>query len=615
MKKKIVAFAVTAAMLVTNAVPVFAVGGWGETPVVENENPNVVIVDEKGISTDDVEGTVAGGVDFQTVVDLNGCEDKKAGNTLTLSLTFAQDKKVDLVLTKTNEAGNDPAQYSAKLGSGETVTGLYGICSFNWTVDEDGIEVVIYQYGKRMTSVGTLTADVPEDASGVIGLNAKASFGTHTMYVEYPQNVKSMQVVGEDGKAASQPVVGETYTVKSITLDHDTVISEKITKYVDITWYATKNGESKELTASNDGLTCKIPDNDTTKGAVISVTAKAIQSAGIEGEASWGKDSEAIAIADRIYGANRFQTALQVAEKIKAENGGIDAVVVANGDDFADALSGTALAKAEKAPILLVNKYNEAAVIEFIQDNLDYTDKVYILGGTGAVSAAFESAVVRYDEKRLGGANRYETNVAILKQIEVLDKADGVHNLLENIAVCSGLTYPDALSVSATGMPVLLVGSALTAEQDEFMKSINVNGNNLNDKYYIIGGTGAVSAAVESDLRSLDYVDNVALTGSAADVVRVSGENRYTTNKAVVEKFFAGNEKAAYIASGDEFADALTGGALAAINDKPLLLVNEYNTVEAGKIVNGNGYAMIVIGGTGAVSAKAVQDVYNTKVA
>ena len=71
----------------------------------------------------------------------------------------------------------------------------------------------------------------------------------------------------------------------------------------------------------------------------------------------------------------------------------------------------------------------------------------------------------------------------------------------------------------------------------------------------------------------------------------------------------------ALYASGDDFADALTGGALAAINDKPLLLVNEYNTVEAGKIVNGNGYAMTVIGGTGAVSAKTVQDVYNTKIA
>lgn len=613
MRKKIVAFAVTAAMLVTSAVPVFAVGGWGETPVVENENPNVVIVDEKGISTDDVEGTVADGVDFQTVVDLNGCKAQNKGNTLTLSLTFAQDKKVDLVLTKTNEAGPNPAQYSAKLGSGETVTDLSGICSFNWTVDEDGIEVVIYQYGKRLTPVGTLTADIPEGASGVIGLNAKTSFGTHTLYVEYPQNVKSVEVVDEDGKAATQPVPGEKYTVKSITLDYDTVISENITTYVDVTWYATKNGKSEEL---GTGLTCTIPDDDRTKGAVISATAKAIQSAGIEGEASWGEDSEAIAIAERIYGADRFKTALEVAEKIKAENGGnLDAVVVASGDDFADALSGTALAKAENAPVLLVNKYNETGAIEFIQDNLDYTDKVYILGGTGAVSEAFEKAVSRYDEKRLGGANRYETNISILKQIEELDKADTENNLLQNIAVCSAMSYADALSVSATGMPVLLVGNAITDEQDEFMKSINVNGNNLNDKYYVIGGTGAVSANVESELRSLDYVDNVSAAGSAADVVRISGDDRYETNKAVVDRFFKGDEGMAYIASGDDFADALTGGALAAINGKPLLLVNNYNTELAGKIVNGNEYAMTVIGGTGAVSATALQKVYNTEVA
>ena len=233
---------------------------------------------------------------------------------------------------------------------------------------------------------------------------------------------------------------------------------------------------------------------------------------------------------------------------------------------------------------------------------MDYSGRVYILGGTSAVSSDFEKDVNRFDEVRLGGATRYDTNIAILQRIAKLDDTR-----MDEIAVCAGLNYPDALSASATGMPVLLVGRAITEAQDEYLKTIN----DINDMYYLIGGTTALSAGIERDLRSLDYVNNTASSGAEADVVRIAGDDRYETNEMVVNRFFAGNTGGtAYIAYGMSYADALTGGALAANMEKPLLLVNGSNTERAAKNIKDKGYDMTVIGGVNAVSAETVQTIY-----
>ncbi len=606
MKKKIVAFAVTAAMIVTSAVPVFAVSGWGETTLPENDNPNIVKVDKGGITTERVKGDIEDGIQFETIVDLNNCKTYNEGNKLNFSLNYSEDESLALTLTKTNAAGKSPAVYEAQLGeNGEKVSGLSGICAFEWTVDEEGVTVDVYQYGKAHTVAGTMTVEgFPENVTGVISLYADTSANTHIMYVQYPENITGVQVVGGEGKAASQPVAGETYSIDSITLDHDTVLSSDdfdLTNYVDAKWTASKNGKSETI---GTGLSCKVEDNDATKGAVIGVTVTYKEGTGIFGSASWGSGSAPLAVAERLYGDDRYDTAIQVAEELRENLSGkrFSAVVVADGRDFADALSGTALADVENAPILLVNPANEDKVADYIGEHMDYSGKVYILGGTSAVSAGFEKEVERFDEVRLGGATRYDTNIAILEQIEDLDATR-----MDEIAVCAGLNYPDALSVSATGMPVLLVGRTITEGQDEYLKSIN----DINSMYYLIGGTTALSAGIERELRSLDYVNNTASSGDEADVVRIAGDDRYETNEMVVNEFFAGNAGGtAYIAYGMSYADALTGGALAANMEKPLLLVNSNNTEKAAKIIKDKGYDMTVIGGINAVSAETVQTIY-----
>ena len=279
----------------------------------------------------------------------------------------------------------------------------------------------------------------------------------------------------------------------------------------------------------------------------------------------------------RIAGANRFETAIKVADKLKSELGVVkfNNIVVANSDEFADALSATALAADKDAPILVVNKNNESTVKTYIANNLNKGGNVYIIGGTAVVSESFEKSLTGCKVTRLGGSDRYETNLAVLKAIGVTGASD--------IMVASGLKYPDALSASATGNPVLLVGKTLTDNQKAYLATLGGN-----DDYYVIGGTAAVNATVMNQL-------NASKLGT---VTRLGGDTRYETGLAVADEFFT-NARNVVIASGDDFPDGLTGGVLANAMNAPLMLVNQYNTDVAADYVDDNSVrTVIAIGGT-----------------
>ena len=288
----------------------------------------------------------------------------------------------------------------------------------------------------------------------------------------------------------------------------------------------------------------------------------------------------------RVAGDDRFETAIEVADKLKSQLGVVkfNNIIVANSDEFADALSAAALAADKDAPVLLVNENNESAVKRYIADNLNKGGKVYIIGGTAVVSEGFEKSLTGCKVTRLGGADRYETNLEVLKSLDLKGASD--------IMVASGFLYPDALSASATGNPVLLVGKALTGNQKEYLKTLGGD-----DDYYVIGGTTAVNE---------DVARAVGVYGS---VTRLGGDTRYETGLAVAEEFFE-NARTVVIASGDDFPDGLTGGVLANAMNAPLLLVNRYNTDIAADFVDDNGVRRVIaIGGTAAISEETLNKV------
>ena len=285
----------------------------------------------------------------------------------------------------------------------------------------------------------------------------------------------------------------------------------------------------------------------------------------------------------RLAGSNRITTSLLTADQLKAEMGvdKFDAVVLASGLNFPDALSGSYLAAVKNAPILLTAKGFEAEVNAYITENLAEGGTVYVLGGEAAVPEALLQGLTGV--QRVAGANRFETNLEILKTA-------GVNG--SDILVCTAMNFPDSLSAAAAQKPILLVGDKLTAEQEAFLKL-------LGDKnYYIIGGTGAVSKAVEHALQNYGGTN------------RLAGNNRYDTSVLIAKTFF-GNAEKVVLAYGMNYPDGLCGGALAAAMNGPVILVQDGFIDQASAYIRDKGIAEgYILGGTGLISDASIREIW-----
>ncbi len=258
----------------------------------------------------------------------------------------------------------------------------------------------------------------------------------------------------------------------------------------------------------------------------------------------------------RIYGAERVATSLAVADELKTIVGSekFENIVIASGGSYPDALAGSYLARVKNAPVILVNSNNEAKVADYVKANLADGGKVYILGGESAVSKKFETSIAPNETVRLGGANRYETNILILEEAGVTS---------ENLLVCTGTGYADCLSASAVDKPILIVGKELTKAQREYLSGLSA------DKIYAIGGENTVSSSI---MRTVGQA-----LGTNPETVRLAGSTRFETSVMVAEEFFGDNIDSVVISYGRNFPDGLSGGPLATALNGPLLLVTNDN--------------------------------------
>jgi putative cell wall-binding protein len=111
----------------------------------------------------------------------------------------------------------------------------------------------------------------------------------------------------------------------------------------------------------------------------------------------------------------------------------------------------------------------------------------------------------------------------------------------------------------------------------------------------ILGGTAVVSSGVATALKQYT-------TGT---VTRLSGADRYETAVAISAATFASGVPIAYIATGTNYPDALSGAAAAAGGPGPILLVpgSTIPTSVATELTRLKPGRIVILGGTAVVSS------------
>lgn len=288
---------------------------------------------------------------------------------------------------------------------------------------------------------------------------------------------------------------------------------------------------------------------------------------------------------ERIWGADRYATAAALSQA--AYPGGAANVMVATGRNFPDALAGSAAAGHLAMPVLLVqpNEIPPATLSEI--DRLN-PQKIYVLGGQAIVSDAVLTQLQSYaatgEVERLFGADRYATAATISAEFYAPNVPAAF------IAVGTG--FADALAgapaAALNDSPLLLVRTdAITDATAAELSRLQPQ------RIYILGGPGVVSDAVAAQLD--------AYTTGAVD--RLWGLDRYATAAAVARTFWS--RGSAFVATGQNFPDALAGGAVAGRDGAPVLLArgSPFPLATGQEILRLGSPRLIMLGGTGALSA------------
>ncbi|MGZ8512860.1 MAG: cell wall-binding repeat-containing protein [Candidatus Limnocylindria bacterium] len=289
---------------------------------------------------------------------------------------------------------------------------------------------------------------------------------------------------------------------------------------------------------------------------------------------------------ERQYGNNRYETAAAASEDAFAP--GAPVVYVATGANFPDALAAGAAAGFQGGPVVLVNRYVLPALAITELEGLD-PQRIVIVGGTSVISDYVAGLVGRFHTgggmTRIAGVDRYDTAAAISNAF-----SPGV----PAVYVASGRNWPDALAAvphaARAGAPILLT---LPNEVPQVTRDALTRLQPA--QIIVLGGTVAVSASVATALDAYD-------TGGG--VLRLAGADRYATAAAISLHHHPGGAPMAYVATGENFPDALAAGGPAAIRGAPTLLVRSGSVPgpSATELERLNPARIILLGGPRVVS-------------
>ena len=265
----------------------------------------------------------------------------------------------------------------------------------------------------------------------------------------------------------------------------------------------------------------------------------------------------------RIAGVTRYSTATAASRSAFRDPAAVDTIVLATGEKWPDALSGSSLAGAVGGPILLT-KHSELPSSTTMEISRLAPARVLVLGGALAVDDAVLEQIRALgvpEVERIWGADRYETSTLVAARTVAEAAAEG--RAFDGLVyVATGERFPDALAISPVAAysrrPVVLVRPAeLPPVAAEFLTA------NAVTRAIVLGGELAVGTGV---------VNAVAELGIPS--TRIWGQDAYRTALAVVEHGVEEglSRTSAGGVTGADFPDALAAGSVLAHSSPPAVL-------------------------------------------
>jgi putative cell wall-binding protein len=225
-----------------------------------------------------------------------------------------------------------------------------------------------------------------------------------------------------------------------------------------------------------------------------------------------------------------------------------------------------------------------------------------------AAPASAATPVTITTRSTLSGTDRYNTSE------KVHTAAAAKNGTFTDLVIASGDAFPDALSALAlarnqdAGILLLPANGTMTAAA--ITKAIAAT------NIYIIGGTNALSSAVETKLKTTVAAGGAGKT--ALNVTRLSGTDRYATAAVVANTIGAANvakhdnKATAIVVGGQNFADAVSASPLVsgpttqtATHAHPILLVQADSVPVSTEValLNLGIKKIVIVGGESAVSS------------
>lgn len=280
---------------------------------------------------------------------------------------------------------------------------------------------------------------------------------------------------------------------------------------------------------------------------------------------------------ERLSGKDRVRTAIDISRDQYPQ--GASVVYLARSDALVDALTAGVLTD---GPILLTSGSKLSHEVKQEISRLK-PDRVIAVGGRGVLPDSVLNAASAKTKARLGGKDRFETAAKVSawqfpNGSKVAYLADGIGS--------DGKGSPDAVAggVLKDG-PILLAGK---------------NGN-LTD-----------ATRQELDRLKAGEIFELGRQGLGVSDQKIGGRDRAATSVAIAKRAFPQGADTVYLAQGNDFVDAVAGGA---ITEGPVVLVQKkkVGSVVCTYLRQTRPFRIVLLGGEGAVDTSVLKAAKNCK--